>query len=174
MTIKTKQAVFGAACHWGSEAAYRNVHGVMDTCVGYMGDSRSGQGVPDSDDDAHVLRHVEVVVVDYDPDSITYDGLLDVFWACHDPTGPTHRDDGVLDLERSVIFVEGEEQRMAATVALDTVKSSGRFEKPVTTVIDTIGHFHRAREDQQRYLEKNDEAVCSLKRPGLETSEAAE
>lgn len=174
MSGSTKQAIFGAACHWGSEAAYRRVSGVVDTCVGYMGDSRSGQGVPTDDDDAHVLRHVEVVVVDYDPAAITYEDLLDTFWECHDPTGPDYRDDGVLDLERSVIFVEGDEQRESATKALEAVKASGRFEKPVNTVVDTVGHFHRAREDQQRYLEKNGEAVCSLKSPALESADAAE
>lgn len=174
MTTVTKQAVFGAACHWGSEAAYRRVSGVVDTCVGYMGDSRSGQGVPVSDDDAHVLRHVEVVVVDYDPAAISYEALLDTFWECHDPTGPNYRDDGVLDLERSVIFVDGDEQQQAATEALEAIKASARFENPVNTVVDTVGHFHRAREDQQQYLEKNGEAVCSLKSTSLETADAAE
>lgn len=174
MTTDTKQAVFGAACHWGSEAAYRKVAGVVDTCVGYMGDSRSGQGVPKSDDHAHELRHVEVVTVDYDPDAISYENLLGVFWECHDPTGPTHRDDGLLDLERSVIFVDGDDQRTAATTALEAIRGSGRFNKPVNTAVDEVGHFHRAREDQQRYLEKNGEAVCSLKQAPLESVDAAE
>ncbi len=84
MTEKTEQAVFGAGCYWSSEAAYRRVAGVMDTCIGHMGDSRSGQGVPESDEDVRARRYVEVVVVDYDPEQITYDGLLDVFWECHD------------------------------------------------------------------------------------------
>ncbi len=163
MTQKILQAVFGAGCYWGSEAAYRCVPGVTNTCIGYMGDSRSGQGAPQSDAEAKTLRHVEVVVVDCDPDRITYGDLLDVFWECHDPAGPAYNEDGVLDLERSVIFVADDEQRVAAESALASVIASGRFDDPVNTVVDGVGHFHRAREDQQRYLEKNDEAICSLK-----------
>ncbi len=89
----------------------------------------------------------------------------------HDPTVPAYNEDGVLDLVRSVIFVAGDEQRTAADLALAAVAAPGQFGKPVNTVVDNVGHFHRAREDQQRYLEKNGEAVCSLKQ---QTAEAAE
>lgn len=174
MSGTTKQAVFGAACFWGAEAMFLRTSGVVETCVGFMGDSRSGQGCPESDEDAQALRHVEVVVVDYDPDAVSYEGLLNVFWESHDPTRPTYRDDGALALERSVIFTNSEEQRTAADAALSAIATSGRYDELVNTVVDSVGHFHRAREDQQRYLEKNGEAVCSLKTPPLESVDAAE
>jgi len=66
-----------------------------------------------------------VAVVDLDPDQVTYGGLLDVFWECHDPAGPAHNEDWLLDLERSAIFVADGEQRPAADAALASVISTG-------------------------------------------------
>jgi len=88
MTETIKQAIFGAGCYWGSEAAFRRAPGVVDTCVGYMADSLCGEGAPTSDDDAHALRHVEVVMVDYSPDTVTYQDLLALFWDCLILPGP--------------------------------------------------------------------------------------
>ena len=163
MTAGTRRAIFGAGCYWGAEAAFRRVPGVVDASVGFMADSLCGRGVAGSDDDAHVRRQVEVVVVDYSPDSVTYQDLLDVFWGCHDPTRSPYDGEGKPDMERSVLFVADSGQKSSADAAVAAVAASGRFDAPVTTAVAAAGHFHRAAEDQQRYLEKNEGVVCSLK-----------
>lgn len=171
VTETIRKAIFGAGCYWGSEAAFRRIPGVMDTCVGYMEDSLCGEGTPTSDDGAHALHHVEVVAVDYSPDTVTYQDLLELFWDCHDPTGPPYDSEGKPGMERSVIFVADDAQKELADTALAAVVLSGRFDAPVTTVVERVGHFHRARENQQQYLERNDEAVCSLKHKPAEAAE---
>jgi len=153
------RAVFGAGCFWGSEAAFRRLSGVVDTRVGFMGDSRSGQVVPVSDVHAHELRHVEVVVVDFDPTRIDYGDLLEAFWKCHDSSVPAYDENGKPDLVRSVIFAADDDQMSTAQDALAAMPGTA----VINTVVEQVGHFHMAREDQQRYLEKNEQAVCSMK-----------
>jgi len=114
---------------------------------------------------------VEVVVVDYAPETISYQDLLDVFWDCHDPTRSPYGNNGEPDLERSVIFAADSVQKALAAAALEAVASSGRYDVFVTTTVETAGHFHRAEEGQQRYLEKKGEAVCSLKHTAADAAE---
>ena len=84
MSKNHQRAVFGASCYWGAEAAFRSVPGVMNTSVGFMGDSLCCATVPSSDKEAAGLCMVEVVQIDFDADQISYAQLLDTFWNCHD------------------------------------------------------------------------------------------
>ena len=79
-----KKATFGAGCFWGVEAAFRQLDGVTKTEVGYEGGTLENPTYEDVC--SHKTGHAEVVEVTYDPDRISYDQLLDVFWAKHDPT----------------------------------------------------------------------------------------
>ncbi|MBT7506359.1 MAG: hypothetical protein HN644_08810, partial [Rhodospirillales bacterium] len=155
-------------------AAFRSVPGVMNTSVGFMGDSLCCATVPSSDKEAAGLCMVEVVQIDFDADQISYAQLLDTFWNCHDAARTTHLpEDGRPSVERSVLFVSNDEQRKVAETERDVVNQSARFSTAVTTTIESVGHFHRADEAEQRYFERNDGAVCSAKSVVADT-EAAE
>ncbi|MBT4889343.1 MAG: peptide-methionine (S)-S-oxide reductase [Rhodospirillales bacterium] len=158
MSKKCECAVFGANCYWGAEAAFGKVTGVVDTAVGFMGDSLCDCSVPTSDQHAKDMTQVEVVKVDFDPAVISYVDLIDVFLECHNASHNVYRpEDGKPSLERSVIFVGNEEQRKAAQNALAQLTAI------VTTSIEASHHFHRADEEEQRYLERNEGAVCAMK-----------
>jgi len=155
----TQTALFGAGCFWGVEAAFRRVPGVVDTAVGYAGGT-----TPDpTDEDVESGRsgHAEVVEVEYDPGTVTYERLLDIFWASHDPTTPDPRGADGGGPYRSVIFVHTPEQEATARAAKETLDRSGRFRRPIVTEIAPGPPFYRAEEHHQRYLEKRDLARCA-------------
>ena len=79
-----EKATFGAGCFWGVEATFRQIPGVRSTAVGYMGGTLQNPTYKDVCTDR--TGHAEVVQVEYDPSKVSYDELLSVFWANHDPT----------------------------------------------------------------------------------------
>jgi len=164
MSQTRQRAVFGANCYWGAEAAFSKVEGVLETAVGFMGDSLCDRDVPSSDQDAKDRNQVEVVMVDFDAEVISFGELIDVFWGCHNSSHPVcNPEDGKPSLERSVTFVADKQQRKVAEDAMAVAVAADRLDALITTTIEDIGHFHRAVEEDQRYLERNEEAVCSLK-----------
>ncbi len=89
MAGATEKATFGAGCFWGVEAAFRQVPGVVDAAVGYEGGTMPNPTYRDVCTDE--TGHAEVVEVTFDPSRVSYDQILDVFWANHDPTQRTGR-----------------------------------------------------------------------------------
>ena len=79
-----KKATFGAGCFWGVQAAFDQLPGVVDTIVGYSGGDYPNPSYRDVC--SHKTGHAEVVQIEFDPDQISYDKLLDMFWRIHDPT----------------------------------------------------------------------------------------
>jgi peptide-methionine (S)-S-oxide reductase len=155
-------ATFGAGCFWGVEAAFRNVEGVTATAVGYEGghaDSPTYEQVC-----SHTTGHAEVVQVEYDPQKVSYDELLDVFWSEHDPTQLNRQGPDVGDQYRSVVFVHDEDQEKAARASLEREERSGRHRRPVVTQIVPAETFWKAEDYHQQYLEKRGLATCRIPR----------
>jgi peptide-methionine (S)-S-oxide reductase len=153
-------ATFGAGCFWGVEAAFRNVEGVTATAVGYEGghaDDPSYEQVC-----SHTTGHAEVVQVEYDPQEVGYEQLLDVFWSEHDPTQLNRQGPDVGDQYRSVIFVHDEDQEKAARASLEAEERSGRHRRPIVTQILPAETFWEAEGYHQQYLEKRGLATCRI------------
>jgi len=153
-----KTAMFGAGCFWGVEAAFRKVHGVVSTEVGYAG----GHTNDPRYEDVCTGRtgHVEVVRLLYDPDVVTYGDLLATFWSIHDPTQKNRQGPDIGTNYRSVIFYHDPEQQRIANLSKTEIDRSGRFKRPVVTEIVPAGDFWRAEEYHQQYLEKQDRERC--------------
>ena len=109
----TESATFGAGCFWGVEWVFRKVPGVLDAVSGYSGGATANPTYREVC--SHRTGHAEVVQVTFDPTIVTYDQLLQVFWAMHDPTQVDRQGPDVGDQYRSVIFAHTPEQALAAT-----------------------------------------------------------
>jgi peptide-methionine (S)-S-oxide reductase len=153
-------ATFGAGCFWGVEEAFRTVPGVTATAVGYMGGSLDRPTYEDVCTDR--TGHAEVVQVEYDPEKVSYERLLAVFWACHDPTqlnrqGPDHGTQ-----YRSAIFYHTPEQQAAAEASKAQLAASDRHRRPVVTEVTPAATFWRAEEYHQQYLHKRGRGSCHI------------
>lgn len=154
----TEIATFGAGCFWGVEAAFRRLPGVVDVASGYSGGHMPNPTYKDVC--SHTTGHAEVVQVTFDPQKISYDQLLDVFWQIHNPTQVNRQGPDVGTQYRSAIFVHSPEQQAIAEKSKAALAASGKFQRPVATEITTAGPFYRAEEYHQKYLEKHGAASC--------------
>ncbi len=154
-------ATFGAGCFWGVETAFRQLPGVTATAVGYAGGSLDNPTYHDVCTDR--TGHAEVVQVTYDPAQVSYDALLNVFWAEHDPTTVNRQGPDVGSQYRSVIFFHTAEQEAAAKASKEKLEKSGKFKRPIVTQIVAAPTFYRAEDYHQQYLEKRGLAHCSIK-----------
>ena len=155
-----EKATFGAGCFWGIEAAFRQVHGVKSTAVGFMG----GTLKDPTYEDVCTGRtgHAEVVQVEFEPSQVTYEQLLGVFWENHDPTTLNRQGPDVGTQYRSAIFFHTPEQEAAAKASADAIARSSRYKRPVVTEIAPAREFWRAEEYHQQYLEKRGVSHCRI------------
>ena len=157
----TEKATFGAGCFWGVEATFRQIPGVVDAAVGYAGGHTENPTYKDVCTDE--TGHAEVVQVEYDPEQVTYDKLLDVFWQNHDPTTKNRQGPDFGTQYRSVIFYHTPQQEAAARASKEKMDRSGLFRRPIVTEIQPAPEFYRAEEYHQRYLEKRGLAHCHIR-----------
>ena len=154
----TEKATFGAGCFWGVEIEFRNVPGVVDTAAGYEGGTLANPTYEDVC--SHTTGHAEVVQVEFDPDEVSYDQLLDVFWGVHDPTQVNRQGPDVGSNYRSVIFFHSPEQHEKALES--KAHAQTRFDRPIATEISPASDFWRAEEYHQQYLVKRGLATCRI------------
>ncbi len=160
MAAATEKATFGAGCFWGVEAAFRQVPGVVDAAAGYEGGTMPNPTYRDVCTDE--TGHAEVVEVTFDPARVSYDQLLDVFWANHDPTQKNRQGPDVGRQYRSAIFFHSPAQRDAAIASKERLEKSGKLRRPIATEITPASTFWRAEDYHQRYLEKRGLASCKV------------
>ena len=156
-------AVFGAGCFWGVESFFREVPGVVDAVCGYAGGS-----VPNPTYKqvcSGNTGHAEVVEVTYDPAKVSYDRLLDVFFANHDPTTMNRQGPDVGSQYRSVIFTKTPEQEHSAKQKIEQLAQTKRFKRPIVTSAEPFQNFYRAEEYHQRYFEKHGMPSCHVRLP---------
>ncbi len=148
-----EKATFGAGCFWGVEHFFREVPGVSAAVSGYSG------GKIDNPNYRQVCsgatNHAEVVEVTYDPAKVSYATLVDLFFKMHDPTTLNRQGPDVGTQYRSAIFTHSPEQARVAKERLEAAAASGRYKKPIVTVIEPAQTFWPAEDYHQRYFEKN-------------------
>jgi peptide-methionine (S)-S-oxide reductase len=154
-----KTATFGAGCFWGVEATFRRTPGVIDTAVGYAGGHRTNPTYEDVCTDR--TGHAEVVRVEYDPDKVSYEELLEIFWMSHDPTQLNRQGPDFGSQYRSVIFYHDLDQMKEAEASKARFDNLGRYRRPIVTQIVPEEPFYRAEEYHQQYLKKRGLESCS-------------
>ena len=149
------KATFGAGCFWHVEEVFRKTKGVKSTQAGYCGGIKRNPTYEDVCTDT--TGHAESVEVDYDPEEISYEDLLKIFWNNHNPTTPNRQGPDIGTQYRSVVFFHTPEQE---NVALEMKKNLNpvakeKFNAEIITEIKSAQEFHRAEEYHQQYLEKS-------------------
>jgi peptide-methionine (S)-S-oxide reductase len=147
-----EKATFGGGCFWKVEEAFRQIQGVVSTSVGYMGGNFPHPSYLDVL--SRITGHAEVAQVEYDPQQVTYEQLLEIFWSIHDPTQLNRQGADRGEQYRSVIFYHNQEQKIAAMHSLKQLQQSQKFEQEIVTQIQPSSEYYLADEEHQQYLEK--------------------
>ncbi|MCQ5377362.1 MAG: peptide-methionine (S)-S-oxide reductase MsrA [Candidatus Methanomethylicia archaeon] len=145
-------ATFGMGCFWGAESIFMGIKGVKKTSVGYMGGHTKNPTYEEVCTDK--TGHAEVVQIEYDPNEVTYEELLNAFWENHDPTTPNRQGPDYGTQYRSVIFYHNDEQKKKAEEVLKRLESSKKYKGRIVTEIVPASEFYRAEEYHQKYFEK--------------------
>lgn len=147
-----EKAMFAAGCFWGIEAAFEKVPGVISTAVGFSGGEQADPTY------AQVCTgetgHAETVKVEFDPEVVSYQQLLDVFWEVHDPTTLNRQGPDVGTQYRSAVFFYSPEQERAARASAEKLEESGKLANKIVTEILPAAEFFRAEEYHQKYYAK--------------------
>lgn len=156
-----KIATFGAGCFWGAEHILRSLPGVTATRVGYMGGKTTAPTYTEVCETE--TGHIEVVELTYDPERLTYQDLLDVFWQLHDPTalddqGPYEQGSQY----RAVIFYHDAEQAALAEASKVALEASQVYAAPIVTELRPAAVFWAAEDYHQQYIAKGGEHHCHV------------
>jgi len=152
MAENTETATLAAGCFWGVEATFRPVPGVVSTSVGYIG------GAGDNPTYEQVCSgntgHAEAVQVTFDPDQVTYEALLGIFWGTHDPTTVNRQGPDMGTQYRSAVFYHTPEQERCARAMLAQYEAEKQFPRPIVTEIVPASAYWPAEDYHQQYFEK--------------------
>jgi peptide-methionine (S)-S-oxide reductase len=163
----TELALFGMGCFWGAERIFWKQNGVYSTAVGYAG------GFTPNPTYEEVCSgrtgHAEVVLVVFEPATIPYERLLQLFWESHDPTQGMRQGNDTGTQYRSAVYWYGEAQRAAALASRDVYQQrlSQAGHGTITTEIREAPEFFYAEEYHQQYLDKNPGGYCGLGGTGV-------
>ena len=156
-----KKATFGAGCFWCTEAVFQHVAGVESVISGYAGGHIKNPAYREVCEGR--TGHAEVVQITYDPDTVSYDTLLEIFWKTHDPTTLNRQGHDVGTQYRSAVFYHDEEQQQLAEKYKQRLNESKIFSGPVVTEISPLEAFYVAEERHQNYYNTHpDQGYCSL------------
>lgn len=144
------KATFGMGCFWCSEDVFMKTKGVKSTAVGYMGGRLENPTYEQVCTDR--TGHAEVVQVDYDPAAVSFEELLMVFFANHDPTTPNRQGPDVGTQYRSAVFFHSPEQESAAKVMIERLQP--RASRRIVTEVTPASPFWKAEEYHQKYYVK--------------------
>ena len=150
---KIETATFAAGCFWGVEYKFAQIKGVVNTTVGYTGGHLKYPSYENVCSDE--TGHAEAIKVEFDPNQVSYEKLLEVFWELHDPTQLHRQGPDVGTQYRSAIFYQNEEQKKAAIKSKEKLEKSGKYKKPIVTEIVPASQFYPAEEYHQKYWLKN-------------------
>lgn len=152
-SAKTKKAVFAGGCFWCMEAPFEKLPGVISVVSGYTGGVKENPTYEEVS--SGKTGHTEAIEITYDPEIISYEKLLDVFWMNIDPTAVDRQFVDVGHQYRAAVFYLDEDQKISAETSREKLQKSGRFNKPVVTEIKPASVFYPAEDYHQDYYQKN-------------------
>ena len=158
-----EKALLGAGCFWGVEHIFKKIEGVVQTDVGYAGGNVIDPTYPLVC--SGNTGHAEVVLIEFNPNIISYEKLLDVFFRLHDPTTLNRQHNDIGTQYRSVIFFFDQSQELTAKKVIQELDLKKVFSRKIVTEVLAAPKFYSAEEYHQDYLIKNpDGYMCHILR----------
>ena len=156
-----EQAVFGGGCFWCTEAVFQNLKGVTKVVSGYMGGHHPNPSYEDIC--KGTTGHAEIIRIEFNPEQISFEDLLLVFFKTHDPTTLNQQGNDIGDQYRSVVFYENQEQKLAAENMIDSLEKEMVFDKPIVTEVKPVSMFYSAEDYHQNYYNNNpNKSYCAF------------
>tara|TARA_B110000503_G_C7126341_1_gene404791 strand:- start:478 stop:1011 length:534 start_codon:yes stop_codon:yes gene_type:complete len=157
----TEQAIFGGGCFWCIEAVFKSIKGVLSAKPGYCGghiDSPTYEAICGGQ-----TGHIEVIEIDYDPEQVPFETLLEVFFATHDPTTPGRQGNDVGPQYQSAIFYQNADQQEKSKQFIHMIDISGQMSRPVCTQLIPAQTFWVAESYHHDYFERNpNQGYCQV------------
>ena len=150
---KLETATFANGCFWCTEAIFKRVKGVTSVISGYTGGRVENPTYEEVSSES--TGHAESLQVTFDPSIISYQTLLDVFWATHDPTTLNRQGNDVGTQYRSEIFYHNDEQKRTAEESKAKIEKSGKYHDPIVTKIEPFTKFYKAEDYHKDYYDSN-------------------
>lgn len=159
--MKKETATFGAGCFWCTEAIFERIDGVISVSPGYAGGETAN---PTYEQVCYGnTGHAEVAQIVYDPDKVSYQDLLEVFWKVHDPTTLNRQGADVGTQYRSVIFYHDDNQKVLAEKYKEVLSESNIWPDPIVTEISPLTNYYPAENYHQDYYKNNPEnQYCNI------------
>ena len=151
-----KTAVFGGGCFWCTEAVFKMLKGVNNVVPGYTGGDIANptyEEVSEGD-----TGHVESVKIEYDSEIVSYETLLTIFFASHNPTELNRQGNDIGTQYRSVIFYSDEDQEQVAETMIQSINSSSKYGKDIVTTVEPLKVFYVAEDYHHDYYEHHKNA----------------
>ena len=155
-----EKATFAAGCFWGVEELFRTTPGVLKTTVGYTGGETEDPNYIQFCQDT--TGHAEAVEIEFDPNQISYQQLLSIFWKNHNPTTLNRQGPDFGSQYRSAIFYHTPAQKIVAETSLQELEDSKIWTNPIVTQIVPAVKFYPAEEYHQQYLAKKGAKSCHI------------
>ena len=161
MEEKWEVATFGGGCFWCTEAVFEEVKGVRHVISGYAG----GKIINPSYREVSrgVTGHAEVIQLEYNPQIISYQEILEIFFKTHDPTSLNRQGADIGTQYRSVIFYHSEDQKSTAATLIKKLEKEGKYDNPIVTKVEPFVNFFIAEDYHQDFFKKNpNHGYCSV------------
>jgi peptide-methionine (S)-S-oxide reductase len=152
---KMETATLGAGCFWCVESVYQDVKGILKSESGYSGGPKPNPTYKEVC--SGTTGHAEVVQITFDPDLISFEEILEIFFQTHDPTTQNRQGNDIGTQYRSAIFYHSEEQKNKALNIIKSLNVSGAWQKPIVTEVSEFTSFYPAEDYHQNYYKLNSE-----------------
>lgn len=153
-----QRAIFAAGCFWGVQYYFDQVPGVLKTTVGYTGGQTNNPTYEEVC--SHTTGHAEALEIEFSPEQVSYEVLLEHFFRMHNPTQLNRQGPDVGDSYRSAIFYVNEAQRLAAEAAKASAQK--QWDEPVVTEIKAASTFYPAEDYHQKFAERTGRGMCHI------------
>lgn len=157
---ENKKAVFAAGCFWGVESTFQQMEGVKSTTVGYIGGKVKNPSYELVC--TGLTGHAEAVEVEYNPNVVSFEKLLDTFFELHDPTTLNRQGPDIGTQYRSAAYFSNDDEKKIIETKINMLNESGKFNSRIVTEIEEITDFYDAEDYHQDYYKKRGIDGCAI------------